>query len=1124
MWGFLFAIGLSFLGKLFNKPVKQYGPRLEDRRVTAKTYGEPIRRGWGANRWEGKYIWVEGNQLREKKKSKTSGGVTTVTYHYYATFAVSWGSGPITAIRRIWLNDKLVYNVMPDNKKVAKKIVDSMTHYLGDQTQETDPYMESVEGIGKVPSYRGQAYTLFKNVRLDDFGSQLPSKVEAEVVASGDIVNDLDIFELPENPNTDAIYFKPWGMPEIIYAMGGSSVIVVDIYDQSVQKYFPASESGIGGGDWCFDFFGYAYAWGFGEYGFVTVPLVKYSKDFKYLGWTVDYQGNKAGTEQPSGGYCVAFIDYMGVSLPYIWILGGVAGNVIEGVQPFIFGQSLMGGKTLILDGDMWLTYLLNPIPNPATTGYGCEVLQGAVDKNGDCWAVCGVPSMGHTGGFLIHCMIPPVVELLDALFIPYFGNEKFDISPSDLEYPLYITYFQNKTGDDFLIVGGQHSGVGRLIKYSLNSKTVISTLDFSSTLRGGNSAAFKNGPSSGGIFWLVLESGYACEVDCKTLTILRQVTCSSLEFTGTPSQLLIDDEGLALWGRGTNSGWVMYIDRVSADKVTLSSIITDIAEQMSLTSSDIDVSDLSGINIDGISVTGDSTGRSAIETLQSAFFFDAVESDWKLKFPLRTGISDGTIDEDELGAHVFGDSRPVPLLTNREIDMDIPQTIEVKYIDVDQSHESRTQFSTRVPTTMNSRNKETIDIAVVMDKDLAKQISEKMLYLAWKQKEGEYEFAIPWKYLKYDPTDVLTIPYKDNSFLLLLNEIQIGANLLMECKALPDADYCYVSNATGTEQTSVSGQEDESLKNSKGQLDPYFLDIPLVDDRDDDCGFYLAARSSYYWYGAKILESNDGIRNFDRVGNIEDESVIGRCLSVLGSVGSVGSFDLINSLTIQLYDADSILEDATEADVLNGVNLCLVGDEIIRFMNATDNGSGSWTISALMRGLRGTEWAVGGHTTGERFVILNDSKKYDRIKLQSEDIEQTRFYVVMPPDADLGDHQIIPFVCDAVGKKPYAPCHVTGTRDGSNNLTITWIRRTRIGGEWRDNSDVPLGETTKSFKIDIYKSGSVVRTITATTESASYTAAQQTADGITPGSPVNLIAYQISATVDRGYGASATI
>ncbi|WAC06575.1 MAG: phage tail protein [Thermodesulfobacteriota bacterium] len=1124
MWGFLFAIGLSFLGKLFNKPVKQYGPRLEDRRVTAKTYGEPIRRGWGANRWEGKYIWVEGNQLREKKKSKTSGGVTTVTYHYYATFAVSWGSGPITAIRRIWLNDKLVYNVMPDNKKVAKKIVDSMTHYLGDQTQETDPYMESVEGIGKVPSYRGQAYTLFKNVRLDDFGSQLPSKVEAEVVASGDIVNDLDIFELPENPNTDAIYFKPWGMPEIIYAIGGSTVIVVDIYDQSVQKYFPASESDIGGGDWCFDFFGYAYAWGFGAYGFVTVPLVKYSKDFKYLGWTVDYQGNKAGTDQPSGGYCVSFVDYMGVSLPYIWILGGISGTVIEGVQPFIFGQSLMGGKTLILDGDMWLTYLLNPIPNPATTGYGCEVLQGAVDKNGDCWAVCGVPSMGHTGGFLIHCMIPPVVELLDALFIPYFGNEKFDISPSDLEYPLYITYFQNKTGDDFLIVGGQHSGVGRLIKYSLNSKTVISTLDFSSTLRGGNSAAFKNGPSSGGIFWLVLESGYACEVDCKTLTILRQVTCSSLEFTGTPSQLLIDDEGLALWGRGTNSGWVMYIDRVSADKVTLSSIITDIAEQMSLTSSDIDVSDLSGINIDGISVTGDSTGRSAIETLQSAFFFDAVESDWKLKFPLRTGISDGTIDEDELGAHVFGDSRPVPLLTNREIDMDIPQTIEVKYIDVDQSHESRTQFSTRVPTTMNSRNKETIDIAVVMDKDLAKQISEKMLYLAWKQKEGEYEFAIPWKYLKYDPTDVLTIPYKDNSFLLLLNEIQIGANLLMECKALPDADYCYVSNATGTEQTSVSGQEDESLKNSKGQLDPYFLDIPLVDDRDDDCGFYLAARSSYYWYGAKILESNDGIRNFDRVGNIEDESVIGRCLSVLGSVGSVGSFDLINSLTIQLYDADSILEDATEADVLNGVNLCLVGDEIIRFMNATDNGSGSWTISALMRGLRGTEWAVGGHTTGERFVILNDSKKYDRIKLQSEDIEQTRFYVVMPPDADLGDHQIIPFVCDAVGKKPYAPCHVTGTRDGSNNLTITWIRRTRIGGEWRDNSDVPLGETTKSFKIDIYKSGSVVRTITATTESASYTAAQQTADGITPGSPVNLIAYQISATVDRGYGASATI
>jgi hypothetical protein len=106
---------------------------------------------------------------------------------------------------------------------------------------------------------------------------------------------------------------------------------------------------------------------------------------------------------------------------------------------------------------------------------------------------------------------------------------------------------------------------------------------------------------------------------------------------------------------------------------------------------------------------------------------------------------------------------------------------------------------------------------------------------------------------------------------------------------------------------------------------------------------------------------------------------------------------------------------------------------------------------------------------------------------------------------------------------KPLSPQHIKGTRDASNNLTLTWLRRTRYNGEWRDGADVPLGETAESYSVDIYDGSTLLRTIAATSETASYTAAQQTADGITPGDAVNVEVYQISSVVGRGFASTLT-
>ena len=110
----------------------------------------------------------------------------------------------------------------------------------------------------------------------------------------------------------------------------------------------------------------------------------------------------------------------------------------------------------------------------------------------------------------------------------------------------------------------------------------------------------------------------------------------------------------------------------------------------------------------------------------------------------------------------------------------------------------------------------------------------------------------------------------------------------------------------------------------------------------------------------------------------------------------------------------------------------------------------------------------------------------------------------------------------------PYAPVHVTGSRNPSGDLAIAWVRRTRLGGAWRDGTGtVPLGEASEAYEVDILDGpeGSVVRTITGlTSPAATYTAAQQTADLGAPQAMVHLRVVQLSAAVGRGFFANASL
>lgn len=116
-------------------------------------------------------------------------------------------------------------------------------------------------------------------------------------------------------------------------------------------------------------------------------------------------------------------------------------------------------------------------------------------------------------------------------------------------------------------------------------------------------------------------------------------------------------------------------------------------------------------------------------------------------------------------------------------------------------------------------------------------------------------------------------------------------------------------------------------------------------------------------------------------------------------------------------------------------------------------------------------------------------------------------------------------FTYNANALKPYSPVQIAGARDGSGNLTLTWLRRTRIGGDWRDGVDVPLSEESEKYEIDVMSGSTVKRTITGlTSPTASYTAAQQVTDFGSAQSSIAVNIYQLSAKIGRGYAGNATV
>jgi GTA TIM-barrel-like domain/Putative phage tail protein len=565
-------------------------------------------------------------------------------------------------------------------------------------------------------------------------------------------------------------------------------------------------------------------------------------------------------------------------------------------------------------------------------------------------------------------------------------------------------------------------------------------------------------------------------------------------------------------WGDQANWQFGHWISS-KIDTVYIPDLLDELASDYNVTA-DYDFSRAYG-SCDGFILTSKTSFRSAIEPLCTMFTFDIIESGDQIKaVSKQESQKRASVTADDI-LDTSSDDNTEPVTLARSQASELPRSMTIKYIDVLNDYEVGAASQTR--SVGDTESDPISDTPVVLDYSRAQQMADKLLYYAWSSRTSG-EFGLLPEFLYLEPGDVVEISEFDMS--MRIETITDSTGRQITAKSF-DRN---VFSQGGQPSRTISGAR---LSNSGySSIIAAFLDVPMINSGDNEHQPYVAAYMKP-WPKATIYKSLED-SNYQRDTIVFAPSIIGKTTDTFHR-GEPDIWDNDNELKVRIYRGT--LETQTELEVLAGANTIAVETsadhwELVQFVNAELTGTKQYTLTKLLRGQKGTEDAiVNSLAAGARVVFLSGVVQQMGISLDTLNKELNIKYG--PSNKDIGDSSYKSTTKTFVGRglMPYSPVHVSYSVAGGGDITISWIRRTRINGDsWNYTGDVPLNEAFEKYEVDILDgSDEVVRTLSVTNStSVVYDASDQSSDGIS--APFDVIIYQMSDQVGRGVGRRTTI
>ena len=507
------------------------------------------------------------------------------------------------------------------------------------------------------------------------------------------------------------------------------------------------------------------------------------------------------------------------------------------------------------------------------------------------------------------------------------------------------------------------------------------------------------------------------------------------------------------------------------------------------------------------------------------------------LKFFSREMIDEVTIDADDVGVFEI-DGEPVSdaVVTNLE-HMGWQGGVIVEFYNIHDNIQKATveYYADDQYFAFDTQKTLKYQFPISMSRAEATAIAKRQLWLARAGKQY-CKIQVPYKYCHILENDAVIFTKFGRTWRFVVQKRERAMNGLLVLEGPNSPETLDHWEWEDNEQTSSESMGGSGL--GPGVLTGEVMDFaPFKDEHVNKPGLYLAACGSYpgaNYDGCQVWESDDDV-DYTQMTTLIDAAGICVCDTTLGGGVDEAYWDDVNTLQISTMQKDMFLESCTKLECQNGLNRIAVktssGWEVLGFADVSvdatsDRGSKQYTISTFLRGLCNTEHLIDSHGASETAVVLTAPGIY-HVPQNTQRKGRTKYFKFVPMGRDESDYSGVAHDINLGTVTPFQPCHIAGSLDGSNDLTVTWDRRTRSLSRMFAAAK-PVDDFVESYEIDFYDGATIVRTVrnadlTGTLEHE-YTAAQQTTDGLTPGDPVKLRMYQMSPIIGRGKHTEVTI
>jgi hypothetical protein len=1106
-----FALGSLVGNALFAPDLPPLiGPKIEDGKVSTSAYGGMLPIVWGTIDVAGNIIDAGPLDTEPHSSSQSAKGgpkQSSITYTQYMDYCVALCES-CESIVKIFANEQLIYDVTPGSSASRPEWLD-FTLYTGSETQLPDPTFEALYGVDNVPAYRGTAYVVFRRFRVTDFNTTAVS-FRFVVTTNGTGSTGTTTYDqggtgsapsIIHNAHTDLMIgsikrqITGGGTEQMLVAIDPYSsaevwrsfIVDADVYGEAfwvTQCAFPDTDQ-IGArvypnnsiiavmhrknvSDPQKRYLRFFYADSGLQFGIVTISTGE--SDFKVVSCYPDdavfYQFRSIGAPATNSVHRHYITSSLAITTQTLEPPDGYSFDGASTNALWVAPGSLYGGTRAIV---------LVRLENDSTSAYGMGVFEDYTQGVGASVASVSwrdVDELSASSGDPVDAVYDPAEQ---CFFVLCMTNPGVDTVIARVSVDGTI---ESETDwlTDFSISG------------AASSITLDTTRDLLVVVIGGVAYTWPTYDAT------ATPVAYGSSLQAQAL---QWHPYSGSLFAGRRSDTVDDVYYQYRLGQITGGG------------ETLQSVVEDICDAPGtyLETGDRACTALSGITVDGFRLSTIAQRRAAIDALRSAYLFDFVPRAGVLTAILRGGSSAATFDEDDIGAHVDGGNAPVPLAILESAEDRLPKKVGVRFIDANQNYEVGYEHATRLASAGGTES--TMDVAIVLSHNDAAQLASISLHAAHIEAE-RYEFAaMPSLRDTAVPAAVVTVSHDGGTYPMRLDTASIVEGGAIQCEGARHDASIYTDYTVG-------GTTRDRLRSvaAIGSTQLVTLDIPGLRDADLPAGYYVGgATYSPEWAGAQVFDSEDGV-SYASVATLDSELTYGFLTAALPDGDET---DLGNTLSVRLVSGSlaSISDAVWQSSAVE--NYAAIGAhgrwELIHFQSASES-AGVYTLSGLLRGARDTIGAKGSSVVGDKFILL-DANAMRRVTMPETHISAARWLKAVTFGRSVDDAIAVAFTAGGRSLKPFRPTCLDAQLSGSD-WVITWARQDRKQARFMQQP--AMSEASESYSVQILDySDAVIRTITASDETTTYTSAMQTTDF---GGNISLIKFkvaQVSATVGAG-------